>query len=147
MNQMNIRLLRVDYIANPAGGVSIEFNEWEFSSCWLSSTDIHGQSIGTALSLLPTPSFYEKQEDVKFKWNRKKTITFLFSYLKPHKNKIFLLLWIMVCGALIQLVLPFLTQAIVDLGVTEKNISIIVLILIGQLCLECGHTFVSFVRT
>ena len=135
------------YIANPAGGVCIEFNEWEFSSCWLSSTDIHGQSIGTALSLLPTPSFYEKQEDVKFKWNRKKTITFLFSYLKPHKNKIFLLLWIMVCGALIQLVLPFLTQAIVDLGVTEKNISIIVLILIGQLCLECGHTFVSFIRT
>lgn len=135
------------YIANPAGGVRMEFNEWEFCSSWLSSTNNHGQSIGTALSLQPTPSFNEKHEAPKVIWNKKKTIIFLFSYLKPYKSKILLLLWVMVCGALIQLVLPFLTQAIVDWGVKEKDISVIVLILIGQLSLECGQTFVSFIRT
>lgn len=134
-------------IANPAGGVRLEFNEWEFSSSWLSGTDDHGQSIGVALSLQPTPAFYEKHGDPKVKKNRKKTLSFLFSYLKPYKKKITLLLSVMVCGAAIQLVLPFLTQAIVDWGIKEKDISIILLILIGQLTLECGHTIVSFIRS
>lgn len=137
----------VFYIANPAGGVRMEFNEWEFSSSWLSGTDDHGQSIGVALSLQPTPSFYEMLGDQRVKKDKKKTLAFLFSYLKPYKSKISLLLFVMICGAMIQLVLPFLTQAIVDWGIKEKNINVIILILIGQLSLESGQTVVNFIRS
>ncbi|KXB77872.1 ABC transporter, ATP-binding protein [Prevotella amnii] len=135
------------YIANPAGGVRMVFNEWEFSSSWLNGTDEHGQSTGVALSLQPTPLFYEKRGDQKLKRNEKKTLVFLFSYLKPYKRKIILLLSVMVCGATIQLMLPFLTQAIADWGIKGKDINIILLILIGQLSLECGQAIVSFIRS
>lgn len=135
----------VYHIANPAGGVCIQFNEWEFSKCWLSGTDDSGQLTGVALSIQPTSAFFES-EGFKEEKNSN-AIPFLFSYLKPFKKKILILVAAMLCGAAIQLVLPFLTQMIVDRGIKGSDIGIIILILLGQLALECGHTVVGFIRS
>lgn len=49
-------------------------------------------------------------------------------------------------GCLLQLVFPFLTQAIVDVGIEQRNLNIIYLILLGQLMLTVSRTAVDFIR-
>mgnify|MGYP000812031997 CR=1 FL=1 len=49
-------------------------------------------------------------------------------------------------GCVLQLIFPFLTQAIVDIGITHQNLGIIYLILLGQLILTISRTSVDFIR-
>lgn len=49
-------------------------------------------------------------------------------------------------GCVLQLLLPFLTQAVVDVGIRDRNISFVWLLLIGQLALTLSRTALSFVR-
>ena len=52
----------------------------------------------------------------------------------------------MLVGSLLQLALPFLTQNIVDIGIKNKDIGFIWLILIGQLVITLSRTSVDFIR-
>lgn len=49
-------------------------------------------------------------------------------------------------GSLLQLVLPFLTQSIVDVGIKNQNIGFVWLILLGQLMLTISRTAIDFIR-
>jgi hypothetical protein len=49
-------------------------------------------------------------------------------------------------GSLLSLLFPFLTQAIVDVGITTNNLSFIVLVLVAQLVLMISQTAVGFIR-
>ncbi len=49
-------------------------------------------------------------------------------------------------GSLLQLIFPFLTQAVVDKGIAGKNLNLIYLILIGQLVLVLSRASVDFIR-
>ena len=49
-------------------------------------------------------------------------------------------------GCLIQLVLPFLTQSIVDVGIKHNDLKIVWLILLGQLVLTVSRTIIDFLR-
>jgi ATP-binding cassette subfamily B protein len=50
-------------------------------------------------------------------------------------------------GTLIQLILPFLSQAMVDKGINGNNLQLIYLILIAQVLLTVGSVFSGFVRS
>ena len=53
----------------------------------------------------------------------------------------------LVCkGCLLQLVMPFLTQAIVDVGIRHKDIGFIWLVLLGELMIVAGRTATDFIR-
>jgi ATP-binding cassette subfamily B protein len=80
---------------------------------WISTVD----EKGTSLLLEPTPEFLKKNE-VK---EKNKGYTFLFRYLKPYKKYIVQLLIGMFITSLISLTFPFLTQVLIDIGVTDKN--------------------------
>ena len=49
-------------------------------------------------------------------------------------------------GCLLQLIFPFLTQAIVDVGIVHQNLNFIYLILLGQLVLTISRASVDFIR-
>jgi ATP-binding cassette subfamily B protein len=49
-------------------------------------------------------------------------------------------------GSLIQLIFPFLTQAIVDIGISNEDLSFITLVLIAMLVLVISQTSVEFIR-
>ena len=53
----------------------------------------------------------------------------------------------MLIGSLLQLLFPFLTQSIVDIGINNQDISFINLILIAQLVLYASRTAVEFIRS
>ncbi|MDR1876503.1 MAG: peptidase domain-containing ABC transporter [Flavobacteriaceae bacterium] len=128
------------YVADPSAG-KLKFTKEEFCRCWTSSQS-ENEAVGTALLLEPTPDFY-KQEDEK---EQKRRISFLFSYLKPYKSFILQLFIGLFFGSFIQLIIPFLTQSLVDFGVNTQNLGFIYLVLIAQLVLIISTTSVEFIR-
>ena len=77
-------------------------------------------------------NFGKRKEECE---SHKRNIKFFFKYLKPYQRQVGLLLLGMLLGSLLQLVFPFLTQALVDRGVNGKNLGFVTLILIAQLVL------------
>ena len=65
----------------------------------------------------------------------------------PYKALILQLFLGMLLGTLLQLIFPFLTQSIVDYGISNNNLNFVVLILIAQLTLYVSQTAVEFIRS
>jgi len=128
------------YVADPAAG-KLKYTREEFCRCWLSSKD-EGIDVGVALLLEPSPDFYKLEDE---KVNRK-GFSFLFSYLKPYKKLVLQLFLGLLFGSLLQLILPFLTQSIVDFGISAQNIGYVYLVLIAQLVLTFSSSAVGFIR-
>ncbi len=102
-------------IADPARGL-IQVPKQDFIQHW-ATTNYEGEPTGIALLLEPTPSFYE-QEDTK---EHKAGWGMLAGYLKQQKAFIGQLLAGLLVGTLLQLIFPFLTQSIVDTGITTHT--------------------------
>lgn len=134
------RRLSVVYVADPAVG-KIKYTEEEFCRCWISNVK-DNVSTGIVLLLEPTADFY-KQVDEKI---NKKNLWFLFNYLRPYKGLIVQLFLGLLLGSFLQLILPFLTQSIVDFGISDQNIGYIYLVFIAQLVLLISSTSVEFIR-
>lgn len=100
---------------------------------------------GYALLLEPTPQFYEK--DIKDHENKKLGLQFLLHYFKPYKSYFVQLAMGMLLSSIITMLGPFLTQAMIDKGVTLKNINIIYLILIGQIAIFFGSLMIQLIQT
>ena len=128
------------YCADPAHGL-IKYTKDEFLKGWI-STRKDEEKQGVCLLLEPSPDFYSAEDEKINKANFK----FLFSYLKPHKKFFFQLVLGMILGSIIQLIFPFLTQSIVDIGINNQDLSFITLILVAQLVLFVSQTFVDFLR-
>ncbi len=128
------------YVADPAYGL-IKYNKKEFIKSWVSNQQ-QGEKKGLALLLEPTPEFYA-QEGEKINKSRFK---FLFSYIRPYKRFILQLGLGVVIAGILQLIFPFLTQAMVDFGINNQDIAFIYLILIAQLILVISRQSVDFIR-
>lgn len=131
------------HVADPAGS-KVTYTEEEFKRCWLSSKN-DGEDEGIVLCMEPTPDFYN-YSDIDDDRNNKRSMLFVFKYLRPYKMLIFQLFIGLGTGSMIQLILPFLTQSIVDFGITNQNIGYVYLVLIAQIVLVVSSTSVEFIR-
>lgn len=129
------------YIADPGKG-RMRFSQKEFCAGWL-STQTGGEEKGVALLFEPTTLFYEKEGDAVKKENRLK---FLWKYLVKYKRFFTQLILGLFLGSVLQLIFPFLTQAIVDTGIQGKDIGFIWLVLIAQMMLLFSRTAIDFIR-
>ena len=130
------------YISDPASR-RLCYTKEEFLKCWL-STKSNMTDKGSALLLEPRADFGKREEEVN---SEKHSLAFFFKYLLPYKGLFLQLIFGMVVGSLLQLVIPFLTQAMVDLGIRENNLNLITLILIAQLVLFLGQLCVGCIRS
>ncbi len=128
------------YTADPAFGL-ISYLKPEFMNNWLSNKE-KGENKGLALLLEPGPEFYNQTGEKINKSN----FRFLFSYLKSYRNFLFQLFLGVFIGSILQLILPFLTQSIVDYGINNRDLSFIYLILIAQLVVVISRQTVDFIR-
>jgi ATP-binding cassette subfamily B protein len=127
------------YIADPGSGL-VTLTEAEFAKNWLADTT-NGEGI--ALLLSPTPYFYE-QEDEKgseISWS------FLLRYLVTYRQLVIQLLFGLGIGTLLQLVAPFLTQSVVDIGINTRNLNFVYIVIIAQAALIIGRVSVEFIRS
>jgi ATP-binding cassette subfamily B protein len=130
------------YISDPAHGL-ITFTKKEFITHWIGNNADEDTEEGIALLIEPTPKFYQSEfeEDEKFGFS------FIFKYLFKYKKFIIQLIIGLLAGSLLQLILPFLTQSVVDVGIKNQDINFIYLILIAQLFLFVGKAALEIIRS
>lgn len=137
-----VKKCKTFYIADPGKGL-VKYNLEEFKKHWV-STQSDGEEKGIAMFLEPTPAFYENQMDEQPIEER--SFKFLFGYIKQYRKYFGQIVLGLLVGSLLQLILPFLTQSIVDVGIKNQNIGFIWLILLGQLMLTVSRTAIDFIR-
>ena len=132
------------YISDPAHGL-LKYNETDFIKFWIGNNANEATEEGIALLLEPTPKFYQNE----FEKDDKKAFGFslLLKYIFPYKSFIIQLIIGLLAGSLLQLIFPFLTQSIVDVGIQNQNINFIYLILFAQLFLFVGKTVLELIRS
>lgn len=136
------------FIADPGKGLAALTTE-EFKSAWVSDKQ-NNESTGIVLLLEPSPVFYSKNasedDDIS---NETSPLAFknIYRYLVPHKKLLMQLLLGLGIASLLQVILPFLTQSVVDVGVNTHNIQFVYIILMAQLALFAGRLAVEFVRS
>ncbi len=130
------------WVADPAVGL-LTYTKQEFLKCWL-STSSNGQSLGVAMLIEPTPVFYQTESGGDA--STRTGFRYLLGYLHSYRRFIVQLIIGLLLGSLIQLILPFLTQSIVDVGINTRNTPFIYLVLAGQLMLFFGRTVAEFLR-
>jgi len=130
------------YVADPAYGM-LTYSKQEFLKSWQSDAN-----EGMLLLLEPTPEFYEREDSGEKQPARKiMGFSFLFKYLFKYKKLILQLLVGLLAGSFFQLILPFLTQSIVDVGVQNRDVKFIYLILFAQLMLFFSRTAIEIIRS
>ena len=132
------------YIADPGKGL-ITYRLDEFKQHWI-STKSNDEDKGIAMFLETTPTFftYKMQDEENIK--EKRSFRFLFGYVKKYRKYFGQIILGLIVGSLLQLVLPFLTQSIVDVGIKNQDIGFVWLILLGQLMLTISRTVIDFIR-
>ncbi len=132
------------HIADP-GKSLLNYRQKEFEQHWLSSKT-NNEDNGIALILEPTPSFYNNVYSDDFTVKERKKLSSIIKYLYPYKKLIVQLLLGLLLGSLLQLIFPFLTQSIVDVGINTNNLHFIYIVLFAQLALFTGRLCVDFIR-
>jgi len=128
------------YIADPAAGL-LKYQEDELAKAWMS---IPGQ--GVALLLKPGPHFDEGFEEGPTSVSSR-GLGPLIRYFKPYKKHLAQVLVGLVAISVLQLIFPFLTQSLVDIGIAEGNIGFIKLVLLAQVVLFIARLSVEFIRS
>jgi len=128
------------WVADPAVGL-VKFDREEFIRNW-ASTISDGKQAGLVLIIEPTPSLFQNQNEKE----KENGFKFLFKYFRLYKKYFFQLALGLLLGSCIQLIIPFLTQSIIDIGLNNNDIGFIYLILFAQLALLIGRMSVEFIR-
>lgn len=128
------------YIADPATGKHA-YSRKEFTDNWFAHKELHQ---GLSLLLSPVPRFHEENEDDKGEGLRWGTV---FRYFHTYHRLFIQLILGLLVGTILQLITPFLTQSVVDIGINTHNLNFIYLILIAQLALFVGQVGVEFIRS
>ena len=128
------------WIADPATGLII-YSRAEFEKNW-TTTVTEGKQTGLALIIEPTPALYDTEDQSE----KAGGFRFLIKYFRLYRKYFGQLLIGLLIGSLIQLIIPFLTQSIIDVGINNNDIGFIYLILFAQLALVMGRMSVEFIR-
>lgn len=123
-------------IADPAHGL-LTLTERDFYK-----SSISENNEGVFLFLSPTEKFYAQQPPKE----ESLSLSYMLQYLKPFKSQLLQLFLGLLIGTLFTLIFPFLTQALVDKGIGNKDMHIILVLLIAQLTMYLGNTVINIVR-
>ena len=131
-------------VADPATDAIMKLDADTFIQLWHGSDS----SLGLALLLEPNPEFNKSDDGLAAAKQVKQEVSWskLFGYLYQHKGYFFQILLGLLAASIFQLLIPFLTQGIVDKGVNTQDIQFVYIALIAQFLLMLGRTIVDFSR-
>src|SRR5690606_37000979 len=133
-------------ISDPAHGL-LEYTQEEFLKSWIGNNADENTEEGIALLLEPTPKFYEDTQASLSFGEGLGVRKMLSTYVWKHKKFLWQLVIGLLAGSLLQLVFPFLTQSVVDVGIKNQDIHFVYLILFAQLFLFIGRTAIEVIRS
>lgn len=133
------------YIADPAVGL-LNYSVDEFLLHWASnSSEEKDPGIGIAMFFEPTTTFFDTIYTANH--NKGEAFRFLLKYIILYRKYFTYIAIGLLLGCLLQLIMPFLTQMVVDVGISHKDIGLIWLILLGELMIVIGRTATNFIRS
>ena len=153
------------YVSDPASGL-LEYSEEQFLKAWIQirelpdaadqsdgpdrdtrsgppASSFRSSGRGIALLLEPTPAFYREKGDE----DKRLKPGYLLQYLRPYKNYLVQLALAMLTASVLSLILPFLTQSVVDKGIGTGNLSFVVMMLVAQVVLVLGQMANNLIRS
>ena len=129
------------FISDPAHGLlEYNFNEFIEGFCFTGSNNAPNE--GYCIIVEPTAKFYTNE----VKKQSSLSLSFLLKYLVKYRKYIFQIILGLILASFLQLIFPFLTQSIVDVGIRNQNLDFIYLILFAQLALFVGKSTVEIIR-
>ena len=131
------------YISDPGYGL-LEYNEREFIDAWIDKNATVTSQEGIALLIEPTPKFKDYQSQID---SQTFGFNYLFKYVFKYKKFVVQLCIGLLAGSLLQLVMPFLTQSVVDVGIKNQDINFVYLILFAQIALFLGRSSIDVIRS
>ena len=129
-------------VADPGKGL-VTYSREEFVRYWVSDSS-GNEERGIAMFLEPTPEFHAMEVGME---ESRRSFRFLMGYFKRYRASFSLIVLGLVIGCILQLLMPFLTQAIVDKGIKNNDIGLVWLILIGELMIVLGRAVAGFMRS
>lgn len=134
----------VYYISDPGFGL-IQYNKEDFIKFWIGKNANQSTKEGIVLLMETTPKFF--QLDFNSSENKPLGFELLSNYVLRYKSFLIQLSVGLMAGSLLQLIFPFLTQSIVDVGIQNQNIEFIYLVLFAQLFLFAGRMGLELIRS
>ena len=127
------------YISDPQKG-KYRIDEVSFgNNCSYVNTDNYSESLINVLFIFP--------ENLKNnEYSKINSFGFILKYCKKFKFQFLTILWGLILACILELILPFLTQAVVDVGISNRDINFVWLILLGELMIVVGRASIEFVR-
>ncbi len=126
------------YVADPGKG-RVCYSYEDFCSKW--SDKASGAGIATMFH--PSEGFRRNTDKEK---RQKRSLRYVMGYVGRYRLHFVQIFVGLLLGSLLQLILPFLTQAIVDIGIKDGDIGFIWMILLGELMIVTGATATDFIR-
>ncbi len=128
------------YLSDPGYG-RIKYSKEDFIKSWATNGE------GIILELLPTQEFFTAAPAEEAAKPARKTKTYFLNYVSSYKKYLLQIILGLVIGSCIELIFPFLTQSIVDVGIKKKDLTFIYLILLTQLFYFLGGTSIGVIRS
>ncbi len=132
-------------IAEPAKG-----KRWmdraEFESHWISDRKDPEHPRGIAMTFGPGPDFHRRAESFRrvTEAGHGNPLRLILRYLGKYRGTLAKVAVALLAATILQLILPFLTQQIVDTGIRNRDIGFVWLILLGELAIVSGRTLTDF---
>lgn len=127
------------YVSDPAKGL-LSYSHEEFLQKWYKDSE----KYGIAMALEPMACF--KQIEVHEHIEKLKTFENLLRYFTPYRKAFGILTIVMLMATGLQALLPFISKAVIDIGIYTNDVSFIHLMLIGNIVLILSLTLSNVLR-
>lgn len=117
------------YVADPAKGY-VNYKADEFASKTIKKD--HQEKL-VLMAIEPQADFYERQTNEKL--DRRKTFYSFLNYFKPYKKSFINLFVVMLLVTILQGFLPFISKAVIDVGIQTHDLNFINIVLIANIAI------------
>lgn len=120
------------YVADPARGY-VSFKSDEFASKTIKKSHGEEQEKLVLMAIEPQADFYERQANEKI--DRRKTFYNFLNYFRPYKKSFINLFAVMLLVTILQGFLPFISKAVIDVGIQTHDLNFINVVLIANIAI------------
>jgi ATP-binding cassette subfamily B protein len=132
-------LSSVIYVSDPAKGL-LKYKASDFISKWYKKKEEEGLLI----ALEPQADFYQRETEEKVE--RKKNLENFLSYFRPYKKSFVNLFVVMLLVTILQGFLPFISKAVIDVGIQTHDVDFINMVLIANIAIIVSVLLSNMVR-
>ena len=126
------------WISDPAKG-RVKYTHEEFKKGWYQK----GAKQGVLLAIEPTAEFKDSKAE---KEQRKNTFSSILKYFTPYQRNFTLIFVIMLLVTALQGMLPFISKAVIDVGIKTSDVNFINMVLIGNISILLSVMIFNVIR-